>query len=156
MPIIHSFIDHLNAVNFDSRGAFNDMNSGIGADGLAQFAHFEVKSGVLERLLHLTSTERPEVAAVFGAGAIRILGGQFGEFGFSGHDFLSESVEELQGLVLGAGDFLLSPGGRPSAAFVFDQQMTGLNLLIGSLLGRLRGLFPLGLLRVQVHVVGLT
>ena len=93
----------------DLSGSFDDMNSRIGADGLAHFANFEVESGLFERLLHLTSAERTEVAAVFGAGAIGIFGGQFGELGFTRHDFFSVSVQEFQSLFLCAGDVLLPP-----------------------------------------------
>jgi hypothetical protein len=56
----------------------------------------------LERLLHLSGTEEPEVAAVLRAGAVRHLRGEIGEGHGTGLDLLAVRLELIERRSLGA------------------------------------------------------
>ena len=88
----------------------NDVHARVREHGLAHLPDGQPERRVLERLLHLSAAERAQVAAVLGRGAVGVLAREVLELG-SVDDLLSEALEDLQGLVAGAGDVLLAPGG---------------------------------------------
>lgn len=55
------------------------MEAGVGVHDVRHLAHAEREGGVLERLLHLPASERPQVAAVACRGAVAELAGDLRE-----------------------------------------------------------------------------
>lgn len=55
-----------------SSRSVNEVNTAIGIDDATQFADLEAKSGILKRLLHLSTLEETEVSASPRRGAVPV------------------------------------------------------------------------------------
>ena len=84
-----------------SRGSLDDMNSAIAAHNITQFTHLQSECSILERLLHLSTTERPQVATIAGRATVRLRGRQCGKV-LSSHYPLPQSLQLCYGSLLRA------------------------------------------------------
>lgn len=134
------------------RGEFSERTD------VGQLFDLEGERGVLEGLLHLVPTKgtcedayggesgaglcgrerkgergRTEVASVASGRAVALGRGEFGKLFAEVYGVLEGFLvlfEDVDGVLLGAGDFLFAPRAGPPAAAVFDEQVRGADLVV--------------------------
>ena len=85
------------------------MNTRISKDRTTHLADLQGERGLLKRLLHLTRSKHAQVPALLGRTTITELGGELLEAGLLVVDTVEVAFEDVEGLVFGACDVLLSP-----------------------------------------------
>ena len=81
----------------------DEMQPAGGLHDAADLAGLEAERGVLELLLHVALAKVAEVAALAGAAAVGLGEGQLAEGDFAGLDLGLVGLDDLEGLVFGAG-----------------------------------------------------
>lgn len=163
-------------MNATLNGTQNNMNAWICKNRIRQLAHLKTKGRILKGLLHGSFAKGSQISATFSRRAVRIFRGQFGERSLSLRDLLAVGYDtpkcwlvneatpskreftfyQLQSLLFGASDDVLSPWGWTSRVLVLDQQMGTSDLVRTwrwSALSRLIWSVPLRLFCVDVQVI---
>lgn len=110
---------------------FNQVQPTRRLDDAANLARVEAESSILELLLHVALAEVTQVAPLTGAAAVGLGQGELAKGGLTRLDLLLVGLDDVQGVLLAAGDLCLSPAGRTTTAFVLDEQMGSADLALG-------------------------
>eukprot|EP00543_Licmophora_paradoxa_P014663 CAMPEP_0202462034 /NCGR_PEP_ID=MMETSP1360-20130828/52090_1 /ASSEMBLY_ACC=CAM_ASM_000848 /TAXON_ID=515479 /ORGANISM="Licmophora paradoxa, Strain CCMP2313" /LENGTH=139 /DNA_ID=CAMNT_0049084329 /DNA_START=87 /DNA_END=504 /DNA_ORIENTATION=+ len=108
------------------------MNTTTGFHNPTELPHLQRKTRVLKGRLHFLPPKESEIAPPLGGRAVALGSGEFFE---SGTQFfrrggglpedLDESLQFFFGLLEGAGDLGVPPGGGPAGGFVFFENVEG-------------------------------
>lgn len=108
----------------------NQVDAGCGVYDVADLARPENEGGIFKLLLHLTSTEKTEIALLPCTGAIRLRKSKLAQGNLPRLDSPLMIAQNFDGILLGPGNFCLFPAARPSAASMLDKQMATPDLFI--------------------------
>lgn len=105
------------------------MQAALSLDYAAHLSRLERKGGVLKLLLHVALAKVSQVAPLARAAAVALGQGELAEADVAALDAGLVGLDDVAGVVLGAGDFALAPRGRAARVPVLDQQVGGADLV---------------------------